>query len=99
MSGNPMFGDVFEGAERDEIAEVVEALAPTSAGPDELKPLPVTQAPRLDANDAAHFVQCETFRQTALCPRESRRPAEVAACACLDYAPCVNPAEENLRDG
>lgn len=88
FGGNAAFGDIFDGAERNQVAEIVEAFAPPRAGMNETKTLPVTQARRLDAHDAAHFPLCEAFGQTLRFPRDLRRPAEVAAC--IDYAPRVN---------
>lgn len=95
LRGNATFGDVLEGAEGDEIAEIIEAFTPARPWMDEPKPLPISQARRLDAHDAAHFPLCEAFRQNPRFSSKLRRPAEAAAC--IDYAPRVNPLPQKFR--
>lgn len=96
LRGNATFGDVLDGAEGDEIAEIIEAFTPARPWMDEPKPLPISQASRLHAHDAAHFPLCEAFRQNPRFPSKLRRPAEAAAC--IDYAPRVNPAAAKIPE-
>ena len=52
---NSIFGQTLKGAERDEVAETVETLAPACSGTDQPQPLPITKTARFYSQDAAYF--------------------------------------------
>ena len=69
--GHPIFGQALKRAQRNEVAEAVESLAPPSPGTDQPEPFPVAKTVRLNPQNAAYFL-----------PRISFRQAPVLPCAC-----------------
>jgi hypothetical protein len=78
-----ILSDALDGAQGDEVAETVEALAPAGFGAYETQTLPVAKTVRLKTQDAPNFISRISLRQSA------RPPLALVVLAGDDYAPGV----------
>jgi hypothetical protein len=87
-SGNAAVGEALDGAEGAEVAEAVEVFSPAVVRRNQAQALPIAQAARVQAKDAACFFPGEALIQ-ASGPRVAKNSA-------IDYAPDVNGSGEEF---